>query len=518
VLARLPRLSRAEAVLLALLALWSLLPFAILFVPALGGPSGDERGFFTGTDGIQVADHLQYLAWIRDAGDHVLFSNRFDTVDDPHLFLHPMFVLSGLAWKLGVSLQVALIAWKLAGVALLFWGFAAYVRRTVPPAGAARAATLTLALFFFAPAAPITDWLGRRNDDLGFGSLVMALEQFPAGLVFGGATVAVTLGLMALFLLAAERLLEAPGRPTLLAAISLAGLLVAWLHPWQGLTLLGILAGLWAWSRFDRRYLRLAVPAIATAAPFAYYAVLARTDSAWSDVSAPNGMPHLGTWLFIAFVPTLAAGALGARRPGADVQERVMLLWPVAAVAVYFALDRSFFYHALLGLSLPLAVLGVRAWMRARLPAAAAVVAVILLTLPGMALYMQLLADDAADHFLTDDEAAAMEHLRDSPRDGPVVSSVEFGRAVPAFADRNTWVGHPTWTPGYEDRVSRAEELFDGRLDSGAARALVAGTGATFAVSDCRHDADLRGALGSLVRSVRRFGCAEVYELRTRDG
>ena len=512
------RLERGEKVLLTLLALWSLAPLAIVLIPELGGPSGAERGRFNGTDGLQVGDHLQYLAWIRDAGEHVLFSNRFDTASDPHLFLHPMFTPAGLAWKLGLPLQATLLVWKPVGVLLLFAGFAAYVRRTVPESAAARTAVLAVALFFFAPAAPIADGLGAEDEAIGFGSLVMGLSMFPAGTVFGGAAVAIALGLMPLFLLGVERLLRASGsargeRP-LLAGTAAAGLVVAWLHPWQGLTLLGILAGLWAWSRFDRAYLRLAVPALATAAPFAYYAVLSRTDSAWADVSGPNGMDHLGSWFWVSVPPVLALAALGVRRPGADVQERVLLLWPAVALVVYFALDRSFFYHALLGLSLPLAVLGARAWRRARLPAAAAAVAVALLTLPGMALYLQLVGDDARDHFLHDDEAAAMDHLEDAGRPGAVLSTVEFGSTVPAFADRNTWLGHPTWTPDYVDRVDRAEELFDGRLDPAAARALVRESGAAFAVSDCRHDADVTAALAPLTRSVRRFGCTEVIELR----
>jgi hypothetical protein len=509
------RPARWEWLLLGTLALWSLVPLAVVAIPELGGPSGAARGRFTGTDGLQVADHLQYLAWVRDAGEHALFSNRFDTVEDRHLFLHPMFALSGLAWSLGAGLQLALLAWKPVGVLVLFAGYAAYVRRTVAGTAAARAAVLALALFFFTPAAPLTDWLGHRTDTLGGGSLVMGLSMFPAGTVFGGAPVALALGLVPLFLLGAERLVEGSRSGAAVAGTAAAGLLVTWLHPWQGLTLLAIVAALWAWSRLDRAYLRLAVPVAATAAPLAYYAALGRTDSAWADVSRPNEMPHLGSWFWVGVVPVVALAALGARRPGAGLQERVLLLWPAAALVVYFALDRSFFYHALLGVSLPLAVLGARAWRRARLGRAPAVAAVVLLTLPGMALYTDLVAEDARDHFLHEDEAAAMDHLRASGRAGAVIAPVEFGRAVPAFAGRNTWVGHPTWTPDYEGRVRRADELFDARLAPAAARALVRESGAAFAVSDCRHHADLRPALAPLTRSVRRFGCAEVIELRS---
>src|SRR3712207_1902793 len=120
------RPARWEWLLLAALALWSLVPLAVVAIPELGGPSGAARGRFNGTDGLQVGDHLQYLAWVRDAGEHLLFSNRFDTVSDPHLFLHPMFAPSGLLWQLGVPLQLAMLAWKPVGVFVLFAGYAAF--------------------------------------------------------------------------------------------------------------------------------------------------------------------------------------------------------------------------------------------------------------------------------------------------------------------------------------------------------------------------------------------------------
>jgi hypothetical protein len=43
---------------------------------------------------------------------HGLISNQFDLRSDPHLFLHPVFALSALAWRLGLSLQVAFLAWQ----------------------------------------------------------------------------------------------------------------------------------------------------------------------------------------------------------------------------------------------------------------------------------------------------------------------------------------------------------------------------------------------------------------------
>ena len=60
----------------------------------------------------------------------------------------------------------------------------------------------------------------------------------------------------------------------------------------------------------------------------------------------------------------------------------VVLLWIGACVVTYFVND-SFAPHALQGLSLPFAVLAVRAWRRLRLPAVLGVAGVALITIPG---------------------------------------------------------------------------------------------------------------------------------------
>lgn len=507
----LPR-TRAEWAILAALAAWALVPLAILLVHWRTGP---PAGTFVGAEGIQIGDQLQYVAWIRESGDHGLISNRFDTVDDPHVFPHPMWALSGLAWKLGASLQVAFLLWKPVAVVALFAGFAAYVRRRVPDGPGARAAALAAALFYFSPAAWLFDWADVLEGQQ-FPSLTIALELFPAGLVWGVFPTAIALGLMPVFLLGVERLLEAGGSTGRAAAIGAAGALVSWLHPWQGLTLLAILAGLWAWGRFGRRELaRMAVPAALTAAPLVLYAILTRTDSAWSVVSEPNSMPHFGWWLAAALVPPLALAATGLRGPADTPGERILRLWVPAALVVYLSLQSSFFYHALAGLSLPLAVLGARGLARLSVPRAAVAGLVALVTLPGLAFAVDYLARDLDGHFLAPGETAAFEHLRESDRPGPVLARLELGRALPAHADRNTWVGHATWTPRNDERDRRADDLFRGGLDPATARALVRESRAAYVLADCESGGVLlREALGPLVRSVRRFGCATVYELR----
>jgi hypothetical protein len=499
-----------EPLLLAALVIWSLVPFAVL-LPA-------HNGVFVGSDGLQVDDHLQYLAWVRDSGEHLLFSNQFDVVHDPHLFFHPMLALSGLLWKLGVSLQLAYIAWKPFVVAIVFVGFAAYVRRMVGPGRAARAAALGLALFYLSLAAPLAEWLGG-SPVLRFGTLVVGLETYTGGYVWGAGPGAVAVALMPLFLLGVERLLEPPRRDPRRSMrwyalwTGVAGMFTSWLHPWQGLTLLLIVGGLVAWGRFERRYLSLAVPVALTVAPIAYYFALSHTNSSWQAVSQPNGFPHFGSWLILGLAPAALAlpGFLGRAD---NVQERIVRLWPFAAILVYFALRESWFYHAFAGLSLPLAVLAVRGWQRFRLPRPVAVATCLALTLPGGVFAVQKLVQGKADHFFTPDENRALVYLNHSRRPGPVLAPQDIGVAVPAFTGRNTWVGHYNWTPDYEPRKSRAEALFDGRLRRSDARQLVRESKAAFLLSDCRGRTDLKPALGSMLLGVRRFGCAAVYEVR----
>lgn len=511
--------------MLGALVAWTIAPLVLLFVGLPGvEPASSGGGTFTGSAGLVINDHAQYISWIREAGEHLLFSNRFDVLADPNLFLHPMWALSGMLWKLGASLQLAFGLWKPVGLVILVAGFVAYVRRTIEPGSWARAAALGMALFFVTPSMWLTGWAGLGDADLEFGSLVMGLELFPAGFLWDVVPTAIAVGLMPLFLLGVERMLvaerRAAGRSVRWYAIwtAVAGAAASWLHPWQGLTLLAILAGLVVWGRFNRRYLPLTAAAAGTLLPLLYYQALTQTDSAWSTVSGPNEMPHLGAWLFVGLAPLVLLALPGLRGgPGEDVQERMLRLWPLAVLAVYFALDASYFYHAFAGVTLPLAVLAARGWQQVQVPRFAVAATVALLTLPGMAYQLDFFHEEAPRHFLSKGESAAMTYIEESPRPGAVLATPELGVFVPPLSGRNTWFGHATWTPGNEDRKAQAAALFQGQLSPAQARAVVRESAATFLLQGCDEGrSDLRGTLRGLVRAVRSFGCARVYEIGAR--
>ena len=491
----------AERWLMAALAAFALLP-----VPLLAG-GGDV---FNGSSGLQVLDHMQYLGMIRDAGENVLFSNRFDVVDDPHLFLHPMFVSSGLVWQVTGSIQLAFLIWTPVAVVLLAVGFARYARRLVGTDPGALVATLALAVFYLTPATYLTEWLGV-GETLRFGTLVMGLEPYVAGYTWGAAGGAISVALMPLFLLGAERTLDG-GRRSHAVWAGVAGLFCSWLHPWQGITLLAIVLGLVVWERFDRRLLKLALPVGMTALPLAYMWVLSQTDSSWAYVSEPNEFDHVGWWLVLALAPAVLA-LPGYLHRADDAQERMLRIWPVAALAVYFALQQSWFYHAVAGLSLPLSVLAVRG-LRGRMPRPFAIAAVAAATVPGLVFVAAELREARGDHFLTAGERDALRFLDDVPGDGPVLAPLEpLGQAVPGFTGRRTFVGHYTWTPDFDARRASAEELFEGRVDRATGLAIVRASRARFLAADCGRPS-LAGLLRPLIARVHRFGCATVYELR----
>jgi hypothetical protein len=508
-----------DYILLVALAAWSLVS---LLVVASGRP---HQGVFTGADGIVAIDQLQYLSWVREAADSVLVSNRLDLAHGDPVFLHPVFAISGLLYKAGLSVQLSLLVWKPVAVAALFLGFRGYVRRLLGSKGQAFAA-LALGLFFYYPIQSLLTRLSLGTAAERSHAGIPTLELFPAGLLWGYLPSALAIGLMPLFLLAVERLVDpsrrAPGRgPAWYGAWSVvAGLTASWLHPWRGMVLLGILAALVLWERDRRRYLAAAIPAVATAAPLVYYGALSRFDADWHRATAENAILKPPLWaLTLTLIPLAVVAALGVRRRPANLQEKALVLWPVVSVVCYFVVS-SFPSHALAGASLPLAVLAVRAWQRLTLRGARALgaVAVVAATLPGMLSSVTLLRDSvddrAAPHFLAPAEQRAFDYLARSAPAGGVLSTPYLGMAVPGLTDHATWLGNYLWTPDYFSRSADATALFAGRLGARRAIGVVRRSGARFVLSDCRTRAALPSLLRPVVSAVHSFGCATVVEVR----
>ena len=512
-MSRLRALAPWELAFLALVVAWAFAPVVVLVVESL------RHGYtLTGADGPIPGDQLQYLAWVRDAGEHGLAANLFELRPSGHVFVHPMFTPSGLANRLGLPIPVAYWLWKPVAALALAAGALVWVKRLLPGRPGAQAGAASLALFSFSPLSASVLWGDVGSATTRSHIYTSAGELFAAGELWGYAQTAIAIGLMPAVLLLVERALR--GKPAAaLAWATAAGAAVSWLHPWQGVTLALVLGALAAWpGQPHRRRLLTLVPVAGLAAPLGYYALLAHYDVAWELASRQNQVGHPPVYaLVLALAPLALAAAFGLRRPGDDLIERALLPW-IAASLVALAALKAFPPHFLAGLSFPLSVLAVRGAGRIGASRALAVGAVAVATLPGMAYVARELHRvyglPVQQLYLVGDEADALAYLRHGAPPGGVLASPRLATSVPSQTGRAVWEGHPSWTPDYEARVAASQQLFTGALAPGPARELVGTSGARVLVAGCGDRADLRPLLGPLVARTRRFGCATVYELR----
>ncbi|MEA2481210.1 MAG: hypothetical protein QOJ07_3132, partial [Thermoleophilaceae bacterium] len=315
-------------------------------------------------------------------------------------------------------------------------------------------------------------------------------------------------------------------------AAALAGFLAAWLQPWQGVTfaLVAVVAEVVCALR-GRRALRaavrdLALPLGATALPLVYYLLLSRLDAAWElagQANARDRIPVWPWWVTLLVLAPLALPALFAYRlPAPDFGSVALRVWPPAALVVFLQPAGTFPAHAFQGMLLPLvvlALLAVRARLgERRLPVPASVAVAALLIVPGTAYQVDNIRDAINKgfqaHFLTDGEHSALVWLDHDREPGGVLAPVYSGTVVPAYTQRETWIGAGSWTPDFERRRALSERLFAGQLDPAAAERLVRSTGARFVLSDCHGRADLTATLRGFTDPPRRFGCATVWRVR----
>lgn len=519
----LARLDRFEAGVLACLLALALAPLAGLLVRVW-----TQGGLVTGGDGFLVADPLQYLTWLRDAGRHVAVENLYDLADGPHSFVHPGVLISGLLHRAGLGEVAAYMIWKPVAVLALWAGAVAITRRFLERRDDRRLA-LVIALFFASPLAALVGWSGMGGNDVKFDFDFVSGELWPGTYLWGYLFTAVAVGLMPLGLLAYERG-RAGGRARALGAAAACGLFSAWMQPWQGATFAIVLVSAELLClRRGRRPLAaardLAAPLTATAAPLVYYYVLAKTDESWELAGAVNDFPRWPWWVTVLGLLPLALPALAAYRlPAPDFGALALRAWPLAGLGVFYQPAGTFPFHAFQGLSLPLSVLaclGVRHWLgERRLPLAAAASAVLVLCAVGIAYRANELREAVnlgrQPFFLETGEHDALRELERRAEPGGVLTPVYSGILVPAYTGRETYVGAGSWTPDFERRRSETEALFAGEFSTAEARELVRRSGAAFLYSDCHGRADIARIVRPFTDPPRRFGCATVYRVRTQ--
>jgi len=495
-----------------------------------------KGGVVTGADGYLVVDPLQYLNWLRQAGDHGLVRNLYDIAPSPRSFLHPGVLLAGLAHRAGLGLVASYMLFKPVAIAALFAGALLFTRRFLRRQADRRLA-LVLALFACSPVAALVGWANVGSEFRQFQFDLITGELWTGSYLWGYLFTAIAVGVMPLGLLAYENgrrggrwALGVGGQRRCIALAALAGLVAAWLQPWQGATFAAILvvgeALVWLSTRERPPLLRLAIVLAATAAPLVYYLALSRFDDAWTLAGTANAASAFGgrAWPAVIFGVAIFAvpAAFAYRRVPPDFGSLALRAWPPLALAVYVLPFGTFPYHALQGLTLPLVVLGVLAWRqhlgeRPLAPWPAMAVAALLIV-PGTAYRVDNMRKAVAvgrqPHFLTDGEHDALNALSRDPERGGVLTPVYLGLLVPAYTGRETWIGAGSWTPDFTARQRQVEDLFAGRLSAARARALVRRTHARFLLSDCHGRADIAPTVAAFTDPPKRYGCATVWRVR----
>ena len=487
-----------------------------------------KGGVVTGADGYLVVDPLQYLNWLRQAGDHGLVRNLYDIAPSPRSFLHPGVLLAGLAHRAGLGLVASYMLFKPVAIAALFAGALLYTRRFFSRRDDRRLA-LVLALFACSPIAALVGWGNLGSEFRQFQFDLITGEAWTGSYLWGYLFTAIAVGIMPLGLLAYERGRRRGGIKWVLWA-AVAALFAGWLQPWQGATFAGLLIVaevlLCVLRRERPPFLRAAVVLVAAAAPLVYYALLSRLDDAWTLAGDANAAGVFGgrAWLAVVLGVGLLAipAAFAYRRVPREFGHLALRAWPIVVLVVYVLPVGTFPYHAFQGLTLPLVVLGVLAWrqhLRNRaLPLWPALAVAFLLIVPGTAYRVDNIRKAVAvgrqPHFLTDGEHDALTALSRDKRPGGVLTPVYMGLLVPAYTRRETWVGAGSWSPDFNARQQDTENLFDGRLSPAQAQALVQRSGARFLLSDCHGRADITRTVAGFTDPPQRYGCATVWRVR----
>jgi hypothetical protein len=474
-----------------------------------------SRGeWFTGADAPTMFDELQYFAWIRDASDHFLVANLFRIGPSRHVFADPIFLVSAGVHRLGASVPIAYLIWIPVAVAALALGPFAFARSYLR-SGWSAAAAVALGAFYVGPIFLALHWtnaLSAAHDATLAGS---AAVLFPGVMLLGGLPFAIAIGLVPVAFVLVQR-----DRAWAAAAVAFV---VAWIHPWQGEQI--ALACLAAFL-LERRSFNLLAPVLAAAVPLAYFALLAHHDYDWNVAHTQARSTHVEAWaMLVALVPLLVFAARGVRDPRRAVEdgrlaargEALLLAWPVACV-VAFLVTPSVASHALIGISLPLAVLAVRGWIDLRWSRAAGALLTCAAAAAGVVYGAQSLRDSVTPgtqpYSISRSDHAALEFLAQTPIRGGVLARTYAGALVPAFTGRQTWVGHASWTPQFLQRALLAERLIRGAGTNTSTVGFVRATGARFVFADCQAQPGLAADLRPLVAKARRFGCATVFTLR----
>jgi hypothetical protein len=361
-----------------------------------------------------------------------------------------------------------------------------------------------------------------------YGSLGVIGDMMPTWLSWGYPFGLIAVALVVFALLGYERARQA-SRVAWVPGV--LGALASTLHPWQGelLILILVLCEAVRWrENLSLRRLRLPVlTATLTGLPLVYYLLLGHLDLSW-NLARQASRHSFSLWSIVLGIAPLGVVALLAfRGRPRNFLELMLRIWPLAAVAIYVLSATGLSatpLHAFNGITVPLAVLAVVGVARTNWPVVPrpgwiASLAVLLATVPANAYAMaiapsQVKPTTGNGNFITHGERNAISYLKHNPAHGGVLTQFYLGEVVPGRTGRQVLVGDCLWSePRCMPRSEAADALFEGQMSRVRARAFVRRTQARFVLASCQPHVDLGRLLGPIVSSVRRFGCATVYQV-----
>jgi hypothetical protein len=514
---------------------WALVPFVGTALNAAA-----HHRIFLGVDGYYTQDQLQYLAFIRD-GHSGLIPNLYGGAGSA-VFVDPVWSLSGIVQGLAGVSGVAIMAfWKLVSVAALLGGVGWLVLKHIPASQPARrAAALALSLFGgLAPCAAVV-FASRPSSLVHDGNVFI-----PVANLWGYAPIAIAIALMPLAVEGIRKIADGQGNRRWVLVTAGTCMVISWLHPWQGATLLLAFGVLLVWRCRDsvgagrpplasaRATLADHAPAaIATgvgcAVPIAYYVLLGRFNTDWANFSqTDSAAPALGIsrpMLWWCVLPLVAVAYLTLRAARTDPRLRGLVAWLLGALLL-LALRPPAQVHALSGIAIPLGVLVVRTWparggRRLRVIAAVGLAATAATFVAYGVDAISTVLSPAVTNFseLAPSDARAVLVAARLAGERPILSPQRLGDVIPALVDHATWVGNQFWTPDWFIRKRAAAALFDVEAPAAAeVRSVVRSSGARAIIEPCGYPARLEPALRQLGFGELRIGCARVYAIGLRD-
>jgi len=516
----------------------TLLVMGVSLIPAIYGVTHEPEGkIFLWTNELSARDLYTYFAWMeQSARGHILTMNPFTTEDHGRLLFRPLLVLGGWLARLpGVS---PMGAWQLlrlvGGVALLLLAYR-WIALFLHGRHERRVAFLVTAT------SSGIGWLANRAG-WGWNPTDMWVPESITFLsIYHYPHFAVSLALMLFILIRFhEALLGRSGRsaPAAIPA-GIAAFFLAWIHPFDVVSVLAILA---AWTAYlawrgggegvsaptnlrltaIRTYLLIVLFIVPVVLWQVFLLGHEPVYEMWTR-SIHGGSPAPLSYIagFGLLLPLAAVGAIrcfaGRRagitndRPTGNAHDHPIdggpdssggiplailimpLLWIGVTIILVYA-PVGFQRRLVQGVHLPLSLLagcGItvlleRLRLRAGRPARALILAPLLLLLAlsnvdRLRLDIADYATGRAPYYLAREYFDAFQWLRrETSPDDAVLSSIQVGSFIPAFAGNRVFLGHGELTVGAHEKMDQAERFFRGGMSPAAARSFLEFTAARY--------------------------------------